>query len=545
MEDYLVSSQSRIAVVGGGTAGHLAALTLRALHPHLDITLIESKAIPIIGVGEATTSEIVPFLHSLLDFDAAEFYREVQPTWKLGIQFHWGPSQPLFFNYPFDRGPILESYIFEGQSQNSSLLSALMTADRVPVLQPDSSPISLLSEVPYAYHLDNHRFVEYLQRKSAERGIRHLDHEITDAVLRADGERIDHLVTSGGEILQYDFYVDCTGFRSLLLGKKLGSTFRSYGSSLFTDSAIVGNTPHGGTIKPYTTAETMDHGWCWNIPQRCEDHLGYVFSSAFCSPDEAIAELRQKHPSIHDTRIVNFRSGRHEDFVKGNVAAVGNSYGFVEPLESTGIFAICRECLLLAQNLNDLGSNSSSLRFVNGAVARMWDYLRWFLAVHYRFNTRSDTPFWRHCRANVDVSGAAAVLSRFKTDAPLSYHGLDDGPGGGHNFNAYGYDVMLLGQAVVSACARPRLTHETYFHHVDRVRSTVSRAFDQVTALRLLHEQPLLHQDLLRTDGWITSLARNMNQACSDHPDNVDMDAFNNSLITSSPIVASKSSTVG
>ena len=525
MNAYSIDSQSRIAIVGGGTAGHLAALTLRALYPHLDITLIESKKHPIIGVGEATTSEIVPFLHVVLGFDMAEFYHEVQPTWKLGIKFLWGPEETPFFNYPFDRGPILESYLFEGHSRNSSLLSALMAADRAPVVAVNGSPSSLLSKVPFAYHLDNRRFVRYLQRKSVERGIRHLDYEVADAVLHPDGKLIDHLVSSDGVPLKYDFYVDCTGFRSLLLEQRLNSNFRSYASSLLTDSAIVANTPHCGTIKPYTTAETMDHGWCWNIPQRDEDHLGYVFSSAFCSPDEAITEFRQKHPEIHDVRRVNFRSGRHEDFVKGNVAAIGNSYGFVEPLESTGIFAICRQCLLLAHHLYDLESDPSALRFVNSTVARMWDYLRWFLAIHYRFNTRRQTAFWRRCRTGVDVSGAGGVLARFKTDAPLSYYGLDDGPGGGHNFNAYGYDVMLFGQAVAAKRTAPRQSRKEYFRHVEQIQSMAGSALDQASALHLLHNRPEFHADLLQAGGWVSELATNMYKACLDRADDADLTA--------------------
>lgn len=110
MKTYPIDSRFRIAIVGGGSAGYLAALTMRAFHPTVNITLIESSKIPIIGVGEATTSEIVPFLHGVLGFDPAEFYREVLPTWKLGIKFIWGPAGTTFFNYPFDRGPLLEAY---------------------------------------------------------------------------------------------------------------------------------------------------------------------------------------------------------------------------------------------------------------------------------------------------------------------------------------------------------------------------------------------------------------------------------------------------
>lgn len=524
MKIYSMDSRCRIAIVGGGTSGYLAALTLRAFHPNLDITLIESSKIPIIGVGEATTSEIVPFLHSVLKLDPAEFNRKVLPTWKLGIKFIWGSTKNPFFNYPFDRGSLLEAYLFEGHARNFSLLSALMSTDRSPILSADGAQTSLLSKVPFAYHLDNKRFVQYLKEKSAERNIWHLDHEIVDAILRPDGQTIDHLITSDGQTLKYDFYVDCTGFQSFLLEKKLRSSFQSYQSSLFTDSAIVANAPRVGEIKPYTTAETMDNGWCWNIPQCDEEHLGYVYSSAFCSPDQAMDEMQQKHPNLHDFRRVSFRSGRHDHFIKGNVAAIGNAYGFVEPLESTGIFAISRECLLLAQNLVGLvgvRSDPSTQSFLNATVAEMWDYLRWFLAVHYRFNDRSDTPFWRECRTRVDISGADGHLAEFKKGGPLHFHGTDTGPCGGHNFNEFGYDVLLFGQGVPAQYARPRLSREEYFRYVGNIQTLTSKSMGQEAALNLLLERPEILNDLLIDDTWIASLGKAMQQACKQGDEDI------------------------
>ncbi|MGE0471627.1 MAG: tryptophan halogenase family protein [Nitrospira sp.] len=514
MKNRQINSEFKIAIVGGGSAGYLAALTLRAFHPTVDITLIESSKIPIIGVGEATTSEIVPFLHRVLGFDQAEFYREVLPTWKLGIKFFWGPGENAYFNYPFDRGPLLEAYLFDGHSHNSTFLSALMSADRVPVLANGGSPTSLLSKVPFAYHLDNKRFVQYLQKKSAERNIRHLDHEIVDAVVCPDGQTIDSLITSDGQILTYDFYVDCTGYRSFLMEKKLGGFFQSYQSSLFTDSAIVANAPHNGTIKPYTAAETMDNGWCWSIPQRDEDHLGYVFSSAFCSPDEAMTEMQSKHPNLDGLRRVKFRSGRLDRFVKGNVAAIGNSYGFVEPLESTGIFVICRESLLLAQNLDTLQADRSTRAFMNTSVAEMWDYLRWFLAVHYRFNTRSNSPFWQECRAHADISGATGHLAAFKKNAPLHFHSTDAGPCGGHNFNEYGYDVMFFGQGISSKYSQPHLSREEYSLHVREVQALTGNSMSQCAALHLLSEKPEMLHDLLSEETWISALHLGMQRVC-------------------------------
>ena len=498
----------KIAIVGGGTAGYLAALTLRAFHPQAKLTLIESSRIPIIGVGESTTSEIVPFLHKVLDLDIEEFYRKVIPTWKLGIKFIWGPLEKGYFNYPFDRGPILEALMYEGHIRNFSLSAALMSSDRSPLLAAAGTHVSLLFDQPFGYHLDNRRFVRYLTEKAAERGIEVLDLEIVDGVLAPDGESVDHLVTSDGRKLSYDFYVDCTGFRSLLIEKVLGSQFISYEESLYTDSAVVGNAPHNGHIKPYTTAETMDHGWCWNIPQIDEDHLGYVFSSRFCNTEQAAAEFQTKKPGIHDLWTVKFRSGRHQDFVKGNVAAIGNSYGFVEPLESTAIFVICRECLLLARHLESITKDGSTKQFLNTTVSSVWDYIRWFLSIHYRFNDRSMTPFWRECRSSVAIDGATTILDRYQQAAPLIYSEASFGCAGGPNFDAFGYDSLLFGQGVPANYLPPRQDQIEYADYKQQIQMLVGKAIPQRDALHVVtREKPELLYDPLNTDSWANRMA--------------------------------------
>jgi len=447
----------------------------------------------------------------VLGFDVEEFYRKVLPTWKLGIKFVWGPPGKGGFNYPFDRGPLLESHLYEGHGRNFSLSSSLMTADLGLLLEVSGEHVSLLPRQPFGYHLDNRRFVAYLREKALERRVHVSDLEIVDAVLAPDGESIDRLVTSDGATLKYDFYVDCTGFRSLLIEKALRSKYVSYSESLYTDSAVVANAPHSGHIKPYTTAETMNSGWCWNIPQVDEDLLGYVFSSAFCSADEAEAELREKNPGAHDLWSLKFRSGRHEEFIKGNVAAVGNSYGFVEPLESTAIFVICREALLLARHFEAIRSNPSVTHSLNTLLGSIWDYIRWFLSIHYRFNDRITTPFWRECRAGVVIDGAAPILSLFRQAAPLTYREGVTSFAGGPNFDAFGYDALLFGQGVPAHYLSPRHSRDEYLEHLGQIQILVTRAMRQDKALDvLLNEKPWLLHETLAAEGWVPRLAEAM-----------------------------------
>jgi tryptophan 7-halogenase len=502
----------RIGVIGGGTAGYLTALALRAKRPWLDVTLVESSGIPIIGVGEATTPSMIPFLHHYLGIDAQELYEEVQPTWKLGIRFDWG-ARPDGFMAPFDWGSnsvgLLGSLATRGSINSFTLQSLLMEQDRAPVFDlGDGRHMSLMKQLPFAYHLDNQRFVRFLTRLAAERGVRHLDARIERVVLDEETGWVDHLVTDGGGRVDFDFYVDCSGFRSLLLGQALGSPEVSFADSLFTDRAVTAVVPHDGAIKPYTRATTMDAGWCWTIPTRDDDHVGYVHSSRFVSVEEATAELRRLYPRAHTFRTVHFRSGRHEEAWRGNVMAIGNSYAFVEPLESSGLMMITLSILSLVSSLPGSWSQPCPRQVVNAALAKKWDEIRWFLALHYRFNTRKDTPFWSACRRDTDVSGLEPLLEVFRGGAPLrfrdpvvrsflestapTFYGLE------------GVDCLLLGQGHPARLLPMTEPVEAWRERERAARVLVSRAVDPATALAAFDGDARLNTQLLEDeDSWV------------------------------------------
>ena len=510
------SEYRTVGILGGGTAGYLTALAMRSLRPALEVTVISSSKIPVIGVGESTTSEMPPFLHRLLGLDVIEFYDQVKPTWKLGVRFEWGKPAPYYFNYPFDDGRPLESQIYDGDTRNVSLLSVLMSQNKglVATLK-DGLSVSLLGVQPFAYHLDNQRFVAFLEAQAKKRGVRHRDCVIEDAELSEDGENIAALLTDEGEKLSFDLYVDCSGFRASLIEGKLGSKFVGFADSLFTDRAIIASAPHGGVLKPYTTAATMANGWCWTIPQVDEDHLGYVFSSEFCSDDEAQAEMKAAHPEMGETRLVKFRSGRHQHFFKGNVVAIGNSYGFVEPLEATALQAIISEICLLMRNFPTYKSEDATKRILNEEVAGLWDYIRWFLAVHYRFNRRMESKFWEACRERVDVSGAAETIDLFQENAPLVYRDLGMASGGhfgGRVFNNFGFDILLFGQGVDCQAQPPRESRRDYRRRVASYEAVARGAIPAAAALEtLVTRQPAaLSQHAEDRTGWVAQFAEGM-----------------------------------
>lgn len=514
-----------IGVVGGGTAGYFAALALKRRFPAIAVTVVESSAVPILGVGEATTTLMPPFLHAELGLDIVELFRAVKPTFKLGIKFAWGEPGDSFFTYPFGEADPLAAFAFDGHLRSQSLASRLIAADRSPILRgPDDQHISLLPRLKFAYHLDNAPFVAFLAAAARERGIEHVDMTIDEVV--QDEAGVAALRARDGRELRFDLYVDASGFRSLLLEQRLGSPFHSYASSLFCDRAIVATVPQRGPIEPYTTAETMDAGWCWRIPVEGEDHRGYVHASADLDEDQAIAEMRAKNPDMGEPWVVRFRSGRHEDFWHKNTVAIGNAYGFVEPLESTALHMVIVEIAYLLAGLEALADPDGDRdfpRFASDAVGGHWDYLRWFLAIHYRYNRRLDTPFWRRARAEVDVSGLEHLVDRYRREGPwLAAEGLPYAVGD----PAFGYSglmMMLLGQNVEAPAPRPAISRSEWERRAAEQRKVLRWALPQREALALLRATPeLLAQFAASPSSWCRGEAERVRVAArgrqSAHP---------------------------
>lgn len=497
------SGYKSVGIIGAGTAGLLTALALRKKIPHLKTTVIESSQIPVIGVGEATTPGVRQFLHKYLEIDVQEFYLKVRPTWKLGIKFDWGLPGDYYFNYPFLAGQtrLLEAYQYANDINQSSPEAIMMTQNRTFVTKGSSSDYLVNAKaVSYAYHLDNKRFVSYLKQRAISEGVRFKDRTISEVVTSPGNDLVDHVRTSLGEELKFDLYVDCSGFRSLLLEKGLGSGFVDFSDSLFTDSAVVAKVPNNGPIRPYTLAETMDHGWCWNIPQMEADHRGYVFSSHFCNVDDAVSEMRAKNPGMTDHWIVKFRSGRHEHFWKGNVVAIGNAYGFVEPLESTALDMITDEIEALIEYFPSSRNDHQVSHIINSRLARRWDYLRWFLAIHYKFNRKLTTPFWRECRESVDISGAMPLVEHYLERCPLTYRHDQklleaEFERTGDVFGLSGIDYILLGQKVLPrSFTTPFETQSIWSRRMSMIKKNLRLALPQREALEVLERFSLYDQ---------------------------------------------------
>jgi tryptophan halogenase len=447
---------NKVIVLGGGSAGFLSALALKRTNPELSVTVIRSKDIGVIGVGEGSTFAFSGFLHQYLKLPPKRFHLEAQPTWKLGLRFIWG-DRPNF-NYTFGPGihgkheprlpKALGFYCDEPDGMDyCDLYSALMTEARVFPLQADGK---ISFNILAAYHIENERFVGFLETVAREMGITVLDDMVRDVQQNEAG--VSGLVLKSGPTMSADLYVDCSGFVSALLGKTLKEPFISYKSTLQNRRAVIGGWPlrENETILPYTKCETMNAGWCWQIDHNDRVNRGYVYCPDFISDEEAEREFRACNPRVSDTRIINFISGRYERTWVKNVVAIGNSAGFVEPLEATALAMIGQESIALAETISDAERmvKPMQIKMYNLAIAKGWDIIRRFLSIHYKFNRNRDTPYWRYCSEHTDLSGAEQIIEFYQENGPTPLFAnrvlgeVDD------QFTMGGYVALLLGQRV-------------------------------------------------------------------------------------------------
>jgi tryptophan halogenase len=446
----------KILVLGAGSAGLLAAISLKRKIPRLEVRVVHSPDIGVIGVGESTTPALPKHLFEYLGISRRHFYATAQPTWKMGIHFLWGPRP--FFDYGFELQldvqlpnlPRPNGFYCEEEFVGASLCSALLAQQKAFPRQANGGG----PEIPpwHAFHLENRKFVACLEAVAREIGIEFIDAKISGAERGPAG--IASVVLEDNRKIAADLFIDASGFRSELLGRTLQEEFISFDRSLFCDRAVVGSWERTGEpILPYTTAETMDTGWCWQIEHEKTINRGYVFSSGSMSDEQAHAEFMRKNPKARTwDRVVKFRSGRYRRGWVDNVVGIGNACGFVEPLESTALMVICGQCQALVEFLihGELSPTPTMRDLYNNLAAGTWEEIRDFLAFHYHFNTRLETPFWKHCRADADVSGSAGLLEFYRENGPtgLCRHLMRNMSGTGNQFGIEGFLVMLVGNRV-------------------------------------------------------------------------------------------------
>ena len=432
--------KQRVVILGGGTAGWMTAAALVSQLAHAcTVELIESEEIGIVGVGEATLPHIRFFVESL-GLDEAEFMRATHATFKLGIDFRDFGSIGTSYLHPFgtfgtDLGGIhfhhfwLRMHALGHRTPlfDYSIANKMAAANRFA--PPASAPGSIASTYNYAYQFDATRFGPYLRDISIARGAVRSEGKVVEVERHGETGEVRALLLADGRRVEGDLFVDCSGFRSLLLGDTLGAAWEDWSNWLPCDRAVaMPCASPDGAIEPYTRATAMSAGWRWRIPLQHRVGNGYVYSSAHIGDDAAADALLAavEGEPMADPRVLRFRAGRRAKSWVGNVVAVGLASGFLEPLESTSIYLVQGAIAQLVE-LFPTGSISDADRAeYNRMVDLEYDRIRDFLILHYHATTRDDSDFWNHVRTmEVPVSLADKIELWRESGRVMNYtHGL-------------------------------------------------------------------------------------------------------------------------
>ncbi|HEU4626728.1 MAG TPA: tryptophan halogenase family protein [Steroidobacteraceae bacterium] len=399
----------RIAIVGGGTAGWMAASALaRMLGPACTIELIESTEIGTVGVGEATIPPIIDFLR-FLGIDQNDFVQQTQATYKLGICFrdwlrpgheYWHPFG--LFGAPLNRLPFYH-YWQKGRAQglelaveSFSLETALAKAHKF--IFPTNT-LGIARDLRYALHFDASLVARYLRRYAEHLGVRRLERKVIGATRRADG-LIDELIFDGGERLRADLYIDCSGFRGLLIEESLHTGYESWTHWLPCDRAVAVPTPIRGPRAPYTLSTARAAGWHWRIPLQHRVGNGYVYCSSYSGDDAALEDLLYAlgQEPLAEPRFLRFATGRRRKFWNGNCVALGLASGFLEPLESTSIHLVASGLYCLLDHFPDASFDPVNIEHYNTQIIEEFERVRDFIVLHYWATERTDAPLWQYCR---------------------------------------------------------------------------------------------------------------------------------------------------
>lgn len=471
-----------IVVVGGGTSGWMTASYMSAAFgDRISVTVVESAKVGTIGVGEATFSTVRHFFE-YLGLDEQSWMPFCNATYKLGIRFENWREEGHHFYHPFERQrvvggfPLTDWWLRDPHSdrfdKDCFLIGTLCDNEKSPryldgsLFERDlvdkeigrSTLAEQDTQFPYAYHFDAALLADFLRDYAVQRGVKHV---VDDVVHVAQDGRgwITHVTTSQHGDLAGDLFVDSTGFRSLLMGAALDEPFESYQDTLPNDSAVALRVPvdmERKGLRPCTTATAQEAGWIWTIPLFGRIGTGYVYASDYSTPEQAERRVREfVGPAAENLEAnhIRMRIGRSRRSWVNNCVAVGLSSGFVEPLESTGIFFIQHAIEQLVKHFPDANWDENLRDAYNQVVNRCMDGVREFLVLHYYAARRADNDYWRDTKTRKIPDSLADRIERWQTKLPDSeaiyphYHG----------FEAYSYVCMLLGLGGIPLRSSPAL----------------------------------------------------------------------------------------
>lgn len=414
----------QFCIMGGGTAGWMAACLLAARWPQHRVSVIESPDIGIIGVGEGSTPQLRAFFHSL-GVDEAEWMPACNATYKAGIAFHGWSGAKGFESYfhPFQTEldhHTAPHFFFHTRARRTGrdvwahpdrffISSQLAMQGKAPVPK-ENFPF----DIAYGYHFDANLVGAFLRRFATSKlGVEHISRTVNDVEIDANGD-VTALKLDGGDLFAADFFVDCSGFRSMIVQQALREPFISFADNLFNDRAVAMPTANdAGGIQCQTRATALSAGWAWHIPLTNRAGNGYVYSSQFISDDDAETELR-KHLGMLDApveaRRLQMKVGRVTNSWVGNCLAVGLSQGFIEPLEATALHIVQATVEGFADAFEAGGFTSEHRSEFNKSIGARYDGIRDYIVAHYRLNSRGKGEYWHLNAKNDNLSDSLKAL---------------------------------------------------------------------------------------------------------------------------------------
>jgi tryptophan 7-halogenase len=489
-----------IVIVGGGTAGWMAAAAFAKVlgTRYASITLVESDDIGIVGVGEATIPQIRTF-NRMLSINEDDFVRRTKGTFKLGIEFvDWRQLGHRYF-HPFGRyGVDMEGISFHaywqrlnqlGEAPDIADFSLTASASRVnKFMRSADAGNSPLSDIAYAFQFDAGLYARYLREVAEARGVVRREGRIVSVQQRAADGFIESVMLEGGTQVSGDLFIDCSGFRALLIEQTLKAGFVDWSQWLPCNRALAVPCESTADLTPYTRATARRAGWQWRIPLQHRIGNGHVYCSEYMSDDEAAATLLANLDGkpLADPRPIRFTTGHRRQYWVKNCVAIGLASGFMEPLESTSIWMIQNGISRLMTNFPDRGFAAADIERYNRLMIEDTEYIRDFLVLHYKGTERNDSPFWDYCR-NMPVPERLAEKMQVYMNNGRAFRERDE------LFNDTSWYAVMNGQLPAPRGFDPVaevLSLEETRRRLEEIRMVVGRAVDYMP----------LHKDFIRNN---------------------------------------------
>jgi tryptophan halogenase len=450
-----------IVIVGGGTAGWMAAAAFSTLlDKRTNIVLVESEEIGTVGVGEATIPPLQAFNH-MVGIDEDAFLAASQGSFKLGIEFvGWGAEGERYF-HPFGpHGQNLRTvqfhqlYLREAQRRRMPDIREWsmsgVAAELGRFWRPDAQTPMPLAQIAYAYHFDAGLYARFLRAHAEQHGVKRIEGKIVDVSVDGETGHVKAVTLADGRAIEGELFIDCSGFRGLLIEEKLGTGYEDWSRWLPCDRAVAVPSKLTGPPDPFTRATARASGWQWRIPLQHRMGNGLVYSSAHLGREDAEALLlgNLEAEPIAEPRLLAFKAGRRRLAWKANVVSLGLSSGFLEPLESTSIHLVQSGIAKLLALFPDRSFNPIERDEYNRQMQEVFEDVRDFIILHFKVTRRGDSDFWNYCRTMDVPDKLAAKLDLWRAKGRIFREGAE-------LFGTASWVAVLLGQGMIPDAPEP------------------------------------------------------------------------------------------